>query len=334
MDFLGWTTVMLLSVWHFGLVTAMAVPNSQGKYGRITPKIMIITMVSMSLVICLAFLVAYSIQYWAESDAWYHETAKAELGDLLAVNITTPGLSMLYPHVHCLVDHSVCQVTAGEAEINAAATITALVLSDKFDLKQTYFLAGGIAGVNPKYGTLGSVALSQYAVQVALQHELDAREMPANFSTGYFSYGTDGPSVYPTILYGTEVFELSTALRDQAYSYALRANLSDRVSCVEYRERYKAFGVTYAAATNPPNVVKCDTATSDVYYSGALLSQAFENVTKVWTNGTGKYCMTASEDNAVLEVLVRAAVEGLVDFSRVLVVRSGKFAKTKLHRTV
>lgn len=65
------------------------------------------------------------------------------------------------------------------------------------------------------------------------------------------------------------------------------------------------------------------TATSDVYYSGTLLADAFDNTTTLWTNGTGKYCMTAQEDNAVLEVMVRAAIEGLVDFSRIIVMRTG-----------
>lgn len=41
------------------------------------------------------------------------------------------------------------------AEINAAATIGALAYSSHFDLKKTYFLIAGIAGINPKIGTIG-----------------------------------------------------------------------------------------------------------------------------------------------------------------------------------
>lgn len=104
---------------------------------------------------------------------------------------------MLFPHVHCTEDLQICQVTTGESEINAAATITALVLSDKFDLTSTYFMIGGIAGVSPKWSTLGGIALSRYAVQVALQYEFDAREMPGNFTTGYVGYGTLLPDMMP-----------------------------------------------------------------------------------------------------------------------------------------
>ncbi|CAG9943044.1 unnamed protein product [Clonostachys rosea f. rosea IK726] len=72
-----------------------------------------------------------------------------------------------------------------------------------------------------------------------------------------------------------------------------------------------------------PTVVRCDSTTSDVYFSGKALAEAFERTTSVWTNGTGVYCMTAQEDNACLEVMVRAAIEKRVDFSRIILMRTG-----------
>lgn len=247
------------------------------------------------------------------------------LGSLLAVNVSTPGLSMLFPHVHCVADQSVCQVTTGESEINAATTVAAVALSGRFDLRRTYVLVAGIAGVNPRHATLGSVALARFAVQVALQYEFDAREKPANFSTGYFAFGAAGPGDYPTTLYGTEVLELSVALRDAAFALAARADLADDAGSVAIRARYAARGrAAFAAAAGPPAVVRCDAATSDVYFSGALLSEAFENTTRTWTNGSGVYCMSAQEDNATLEVLLRMAIEGRVDFSRIILMRTGE----------
>jgi len=65
--------------------------------------------------------------------------------------------------------------------------MTALTFSPLFNFKSTYFLIAGIAGVNPKIATLGSVAFSKYVVQAALQYEFDAREIPNNFTTGYAS---------------------------------------------------------------------------------------------------------------------------------------------------
>ena len=59
-----------------------------------------------------------------------------------------------------------------------------------------------------------------------------------------------------------------------------------------------------------------------MYYSGALLSEAFGNTTTLLTNGTGIYCTTAQEDNASLEAFLRAAMHDRVDFSRIVVMRT------------
>lgn len=215
-------------------------------------------------------------------------------------------------------------MTVGEGEINSAVSMTALILSGSFNLTQTYFLLAGIAGVNPRYATIGSAAFARYAVQVALQYEIDSRSLPDDWLTGYIPYGRAHPFEYPCITYGTEVFELNADLRDAAHAFGQRAQLRDDREPQKYRLLYSDMGASYSPAVMPPSVVKCDSATSDVYYSGGRLAQAFENTTALWTNGTGVYCMSAQEDNATLEVLVRAAIEGLVDFSRVIAMRTGE----------
>lgn len=272
----------------------------------ITPKVFIISMFS------------------PEADIWYaNADTPGSIGNLLGMNITVPGLSPLFPQAHCLEDGSVCQVTTGESEINAASTISALVLSPLFDLQKTYFLIGGIAGINPKHGTLADVAFSKYAIQVALQYEFDAREIPDNYTTGYIPQGSYAPDQYPTSIYGTEVFEVNEALRDIAVQFASTAKLNDSTSAIAYRANYANDNTTiYAEATRAPGIITCDTATSDVYYSGALLGEAFENTTTLFTNGSGVYCMTAQEDNATLEAMLRAAVVGTIDFARIILMRT------------
>ena len=49
-------------------------------------------------------------------------------------------------------------MTTDMGHANAAASIMVLTLSDVFDLRKTYFLVTGIAGIDPKQGTLGSPA--------------------------------------------------------------------------------------------------------------------------------------------------------------------------------
>lgn len=202
-------------------------------------------------------------------------------------------------------------------------------------------MVGGIAGINPEIATLGSVTFARYAVQVALQYEFDARSIPDNFTTGYpfrnisitpinptntdaYSYvpqGSTSPTEYPQSIYGTEVFEVNDALRQLAISFAKTAVLNDSTDAIAYRANY-ALSTAYVAGSQGPSVVACDVATSDVYFSGTLLSEAFANTTTLFTNGSGIYCTTAQEDNATLEALLRATVNNLTDFSRIIIMRT------------
>ncbi|SPO07701.1 related to purine nucleoside permease [Cephalotrichum gorgonifer] len=297
----------LISVFVALLVTSLVWSGAANPLQRqkIAPKVVIISM------------------FGDEAEVWHKRLPDSGLGDLADVQTHVPGLSVQYPHVYCTRDYSICHLTTGMGEINSAATMMALTFSDKFDLRSTYFIVSGIGGVNPKHGTLGSVAIARYAVQVALQYEIDARSIPKGWDTGYMAFGTKKPFEYPTIIYGTEVFELNEALRDVVFRLAGTAELSDSEATDAYRLKYTTMGRDFTPGTQPPAVIKCDAATSDVYYSGALLSAAFEKTSAVWTNGSAEYCMSAQEDNATLEVLVRAAVAGLVDFSRVIVMRAG-----------
>ncbi|KAL0575097.1 hypothetical protein V5O48_006873 [Marasmius crinis-equi] len=253
----------------------------------------------------------------AEGDVWYNIPEF----NVLAHNITVPGFSPQFPDAHCTDDGSICQLTTGEAEINAATTVTSLVRSSLFDLTNTYFLIAGIAGINPKLGTTGTVTFARFAVQVALQYEIDAREIPVDWTTGYVPQGAKAPGQYPPELYGTEVFELNNALRQLAFNFARNATLNDTDAAAEYRKNY-ASDPTFAAAARPPSVVLCDTATSDNFWLGTLLSEAFENTTTLFTNNTATYCTTQQEDNATLEALLRGAISGLVDFSRIIIMRT------------
>ena len=199
--------------------------------------------------------------------------------------------------------------------------MSALTYSPLFNFTKTYFLIAGIAGINPEVATLGSVTFAKYAVQVALQYEFDAREIPANFSTGYIPQGSFSPTQYPQSIYGTEVFEVNDALRQMAIEMAKTATLNDSATAQAYRAHYATYA-PYKAGSEPPSVVACDVATSDVYFSGALLSEAFGNTTALFTNGSGVYCTTAQEDNATLEALLRGNIANRTDFSRIIVMRT------------
>ncbi|KAJ5688531.1 hypothetical protein N7462_002923 [Penicillium macrosclerotiorum] len=294
-----WTLVSSLLLVS-STVGATAANHFASHGAKIAPKVFIVSM------------------FEPEANAWWNIPEF----DLLAHNITIPGLSPIYPDVHCTADYEICQLITGESEINAATTVATVAFSPLFNLTQTYFFVAGIAGVNPKRTTTGSATFARYAVQVALQYEIDIRELPHNYSTGYIPLGSDYPNQYPSSIYGTEVFEVNSDLRTIAANFARKANLSDSATAKAYRAHYRTVAGEYKAATLPPSVVECDVATSDVYYSGNILGNAFENTTKLFTNGTGDYCSSAQEDNATLEALLRSSLHSLTDFSRIIVMRT------------
>ncbi|SCU95436.1 LANO_0E10352g1_1 [Lachancea nothofagi CBS 11611] len=265
---------------------------TQGSFGALfKPKVMIVNM------------------FYKEESAWIQNLE-------LMYNISVPMLSPEYPYVHANSNYSIMSITTGEGEINAASTITALSMSPLFDLTDTYFLISGIGGGSPDKTTIGSVTFAKYAVQVGLQYEIDSREIPANWTYGYVNLKTNQPNVYPATIYGTEIFELNENLMKRAMHLASNVTLNNGTSGnVAFRQQYNSSQAAYGG----PKILACDTATSDVYWSGAVLEQAFSDYVSTVSNNSATYCSTQQEDNASLEAFVRAAKHGLIDYSRITI---------------
>jgi purine nucleoside permease len=93
--------------------------------------------------------------------------------------------------------------------------------------------------------------------------------------------------------------------------------LNDTAAAQAYRSKYP-----FSPANQPPSIIECDSGTSNVYWSGSVLGNAFSAYTKLLTNGSGTYCATQEEDNATLEALLRGHVAGKVDSSRIVLMRT------------
>ena len=245
----------------------------------------------------------------AEAQPWIDKLA-------LGQAITVPGLSPAYPQVHCNAD-DVCQVTTDMGKANAAASISALVYSGQFDLSQTYFLVAGIAGVDPEQGTTGTAAWSRYLVDWDLSWEIDARERPAGWNTGFLGINTKTPGEKPPLDYGSEVFQLNEALLQKALALSTNATLTDSPTAQAYRAQYAV-----APGNQPPRVTQCDAMTGNTWFHGDLLGQRARAWHKLMTDNKGTYCMTAQEDNATYKALQRGAEAGLLDLQRVAVLRT------------
>lgn len=235
----------------------------------------------------------------------------------LTDGIKVAGLSPDYPAVHCNADN-VCEITTGMGKSNAASSLSALIYSGKFDLHRAYFLIAGIAGIDPIQGTLGTAAWAHYLVDWDLSRQIDAREMPSGWRTGYFGIHGKDPTQKPKFNYHTEVYELDDALVHKAMALSKSVTLEDNDKAKAWRAHY-----AFAPANEPPKVTQCDTITGDTWWSGEFLGNRAREWVKLLTDGKATYCTTQQEDNASLTALARGAAAGLLDIKRVAVLRSG-----------
>ncbi len=235
-------------------------------------------------------------------------------------SIAVPGLSPDYPALRCNTD-DVCLLTTGMGHANAAASTLALTLDPRFDLRKTYFLVAGIAGIDPAQGTLGTATWAQWLVDSGIAHELDARDMPKGWKSGYYGVLTKGPGVKPKLEYRTEVAQLDPVLVRKLVALTRHAPLQDSAQAKTYRARYT--GAAHAAARMAPSVIQCDTLGGDTWWHGDRLGEHARNWTRLMTDGKGRYCTTQQEDNATYNALERAAAAGKVDTKRMAVLRTG-----------
>jgi purine nucleoside permease len=230
--------------------------------------------------------------------------------------IRVPGLSSDYPAIRCNRD-DVCLLTTGMGHANAAASTLALSLDPRFDLAKTYFLVAGIAGIDPAQGTIASAAWARWLIDFGIAHEIDAREMPRGWKSGYIGVMTKRPGVKPKFDYRTEAFELDPALVDRALALSRNAELEDSDKARAYRALYLK-----APANQAPRVIQCDTLGGDTWWHGNRLGEHARAWAKLMSDGRARYCTTQQEDNATYNALARAAAAGRVDLKRLAVLRT------------
>jgi purine nucleoside permease len=236
-----------------------------------------------------------------------------KLGEKIAV----PGLSPDHPELRCNTD-DVCLVIAGMGHANVAASTLAVTLDPRFDFRRSYVLIAGIAGIDPARGTLGTAAWARWLVDAGIAHEIDAREMPKDWRTGYYGILTKGPGEKPKLEYRTEVARLDETLLQAALALTRDVELADSDKAQAYRARYRE-----PAARGKPGVTQCDTLGGDTWWHGHRLGAHARAWTTLMTDGQGTYCTTQQEDNATYNALERAAAAGRVDLKRLAVLRTG-----------
>jgi len=209
-------------------------------------------------------------------------------------------------------------IVTGVGTARAAASIMALGLDPRFDLTKAYWLVAGIAGVDPADATLGAAAWAEWVVDGDLAHEIDAREIPPGWKTGYVPLRRSVPYELPHQPADSgEVYHLNPSLVDWAFRLTRDVSLPDTAAMREERSRFDS-----PAARRAPFVLKGDTLSASTFWHGKLLNQWANDWVKYHTDGQGNYVTTAMEDTGTLQSLTFLAHAGRVDLNRVLVLRT------------
>ncbi len=239
-------------------------------------------------------------------------------GEHLDKIVPLPGA---YRDVRVNEQTGVIGLVVGEGTAHSATSIMALGLDPRFDLREAYWLMAGIAGIDPADASLGSAAWAEWVVDGDLAHLIDPREMPKEWSTGYFPLFNDAP--YPVKRRSdpggpTEVYHLNGALTEWAYQLTKDVPLPDNEKMKSSRARY----TDMPNAQRPPFVLKGDNLAGSTFWHGKLLDQRANDWVKYWTEGKGNYVTTAMEDSGLCQAMTNLSKAGKADFNRLMVLRT------------
>jgi purine nucleoside permease len=193
----------------------------------------------------------------------------------------------------------------------------ALGLDPRFDLTHAYWIIAGIAGGTPDRISLGSAAWARWVVDGDLGYEIDPREIPADWSTGYLPLRKAKPFEPPATPLEGQVFALNPALTQWAFDLTRTVPLADSEKLHEIRT-----GFNSSTAQRPPFVTMGDEISGSTYWHGKLLDAWATAWVPYFTGGQGQFVTTAMEDTGTLLALKNLTAAGRVDYNRVLVLRA------------
>jgi purine nucleoside permease len=208
-------------------------------------------------------------------------------------------------------------VLTGQGTAHAAATIVALGLDPRFDLTHAYWIIAGIAGGSPDRISLGSAAWARWVVDGDLGYEIDAREIPADWPTGYLPLRKTRPFEVPAAPLDGQVYALNAALAEWAFGLTRGIALDDSDKLRDARAAFDG-----AMAQKPPFVTMGDEISASTYWHGRLLDAWATEWARYFTGGKGEFYTAAMEDTGTLQSLRFLANAGRVDWSRILVLRT------------
>jgi purine nucleoside permease len=223
-----------------------------------------------------------------------------------------------YHHVRLSKD-GVLGILTGVGTAKAAASVMAVGLDPRFDLSKAYWIVAGIGGGDPADVSLGSAVWADHVLDGDLAYEIDARQIPENWPTGYVPLRKATPYEEPVRkeLEG-EVYTLNSELVGWAFRLTKDLALPDSDSLRSSRARFAGF----PNALKPPFVTRGDTLSSSTFWHGSKMNEWANAWTRYYTAGKGNYMVSAMEDTGTMQALTFLSQAGRANLQRVLVLRT------------
>ena len=217
-------------------------------------------------------------------------------------------------------ERRVLGVTTGMRPTRAAISLLALGHDARFDLSAAYWVVAGIAGVDPAYGSIGSVFVPRRLVGLGGDIYLDGVGQIPYF--GNHTMPGYGPPL-PTAAYAARrgnVHALHSTTVDMALALASGVVLNDSARLQRARQPY-----TEASARERPRVREGDSLTGPLFWAGRASTLRARRGSRFWSGGGATFAVSQEEDLAIahaIGALERATPRPRANASRLVVLRA------------
>jgi purine nucleoside permease len=261
------------------------------------------------------------LQFWVERDH-------------LDRVIEVPGMSRT---IRANADGSELAMAVGPGNIRPGVNLMAFGLDPRFDLRKSYWLINGIAGVSPREMSLASAVWTDYVVNGNLVHEIDAREMPKDWPDGFYSLDKSKPDEQPRVPPGSDedvrtwpkqgahsnrsgsVVRMNPTLLAWAYGLTHEIKLPETEQMRALAARYTG----YPAAQQPPRITVGANLATETYWHGAKMDEWAHRWVRYMTDGQASFGSTAENDSGSMVALAALTRAGRADWNRALLLRTG-----------
>lgn len=220
--------------------------------------------------------------------------------------------------------NGVIGLVSGRGPVNGASSVMALGLDPRFDFSKAYWFLTALTGFDPHDASLASVMWGEWIVDGDWAHEVDARELPADWTTTYFPVHSDSPDRIPAgrgtteLLAVREAYQLNPGLSAWAYRLTKDTKIADTTAMADYRRRFAG----YPNAQRPPFVLQGSNLAAGTYWHGRYRTDWANRWVGLWTGGKANFVSTSTPDGGRIGALTALSRAGRVDLQRILQMHS------------